>query len=1003
MAKNPEVTNENQLNAALNQLYEEQFFAVCDTKAQLKQWIKTFLDIDLPDCTIDDNSNSNPMDFIWDVYSAAKDGDPNRTTFVVAASRNSAKTLASSIIEFLLMVHFARDIVHMAAILDQSLAAIRYLDKYLALPIISKFAKTDSKRIKELNRLPSSPHRPVGYSKLQVVVSTKKSANAQRASCLTNESKVLCLSGKNNKVGYISIGQIVSEFSRGNSRKVLSFNPKTGVMEKKDIIAAIKKKDYVYQLTFDNDSIVRATKDHKFCTLNGNLESAISVENMKLGDEIESIEKFSIDSEWKDVFSAEDIVTGSLLGDGCLFQRKNKPDGTPYFGNSFFSMTKTETVMNYMEWVVQKLSVFSRMRISNPRKSGYTGKYTNRNVSSGQHEYWTDLRKKWYPNGKKIVPKDLQLNMKSLAIWLMDDGGPGLRSIHSASFSKEENLFLVDQINNLLQAPVAELRNYYSSNKQKSFYQIELKISQIPNDKLAELYSLIHPDYRYKLKGRAVRIPFIKNKTKLKEKIFIGERMVYDIEVEDNHNFFVENLSSRNCLIFDELDLIDKDILSEATFIADPDRSGKPPIFIYLSSRKSSSGPIQQKIDEADVPNSGIRLHKWSIVDWMQACPPERHKPEYPKELLHVHTETLEVIPNTAFQALNPEYKQAYSSILAFEGCKACPVFSICRTKSAKQQSKSKMLRDIGFVKNTLLNAGDPDKINAQILNLKPESSGIVFNKFNRNLHVKPTADIWYFAFNVYPTDRMGNPREPSKEELIKELRQNGWRLHCGVDFGFVDPAVAILIAYKKSDDKVIVLHTESSTGYANPDWLAYIKENIYLKYGFDLLCPDTADKSSTSVASSMNMPARGEKPLTIDAGVSWLRSKLWNAMRQQVHFMILDDTKNMFLVKCMESWTYARGLMGYDYSRFADDDWTHGPDALRYAIDPFITSNTSVIQASQVDQFDFTKKANFTTVEGMQEALRIHYASEYNVDIAKKNDEDAEKMLKSGSATILF
>lgn len=639
MAKNSEVTNENQLNAALNQLYEEQFFAVCDTKAQLKQWIKTFLDIDLPDCTIDDNSNSNPMDFIWDVYSAAKDGDPNRTTFVVAASRNSAKTLASSIIEFLLMVHFARDIVHMAAILDQSLAAIRYLDKYLALPIIAKFAKTDSKRIKELNRLPSSPHRPVGYSKLQVVVSTKKSANAQRASCL----------------------------------------------------------------------------------------------------------------------------------------------------------------------------------------------------------------------------------------------------------------------------------------------------------------------------------------------------------------------------IFDELDLIDKDILSEATFIADPDRSGKPPIFIYLSSRKSSSGPIQQKIDEADVPNSGIRLHKWSIVDWMQTCPPERHKPEYPKELLHVHTETLEVIPNTAFQALNPEYKQAYSSILAFEGCKTCPVFSICRTKSAKQQSKSKMLRDIGFVKNTLLNAGDPDKINAQILNLKPESSGVVFNKFNRNLHVKPIADIWYFAFNVYPTDRMGNPREPSKEEIIKELRQNGWRLHCGVDFGFVDPAVAILIAYKKSDDKVIVLHTESSTGYANPDWLAYIKENIYLKYGFDLLCPDTADKSSTSVASSMNMPARGEKPLTIDAGVSWIRSKLWNAMRQQVHFMILDDTKNVFLVKCMESWTYARGLMGYDYSRFADDDWTHGPDALRYAIDPFITSNTSVIQASQVDQFDFTKKANFTTVEGMQEALRIHYASEFNVDIAKKNDEDAEKMLKSGSATILF
>ena len=75
MSKKQNAGNENELNAALNQLYEEQFFAVCDTKPQLKKWIKTFLDIDLPDCTVDENSNSNQMDFIWDVYSAAKDGD----------------------------------------------------------------------------------------------------------------------------------------------------------------------------------------------------------------------------------------------------------------------------------------------------------------------------------------------------------------------------------------------------------------------------------------------------------------------------------------------------------------------------------------------------------------------------------------------------------------------------------------------------------------------------------------------------------------------------------------------------------------------------------------------------------------------------------------------------------------------------------------------------------------------------------------------------------------
>ena len=41
---------------------------------------------------------------------------------------------------------------------------------------------------------------------------------------------------------------------------------------------------------------------------------------------------------------------------------------------------------------------------------------------------WKELRQKWYPNGKKIVPTDLVLTPETLAYWYMDDGTANTRS-----------------------------------------------------------------------------------------------------------------------------------------------------------------------------------------------------------------------------------------------------------------------------------------------------------------------------------------------------------------------------------------------------------------------------------------------------------------------------------------------------------------------------------------------------------------------------------------------
>lgn len=628
------------LQKQLEEIYEQQFWSPCSSRGQLQQWIKTFLNIELPDYVVSEHSNSCPMDFVWDVYNAALTGNPDKTSFVVAASRNSMKTLSSAIVEFLMMVHFGRDIVHQAAILDQSLACIDYLDKFLMLPMVAKFFKSDSKRLKVIQNTPLNPHKKIGYAKLKVIVATKKSANAQRASVL----------------------------------------------------------------------------------------------------------------------------------------------------------------------------------------------------------------------------------------------------------------------------------------------------------------------------------------------------------------------------VFDELDLIDKDILSESTFIADPDRTGKPPIFIYLSSRKSSVGPIQEKMDLANDPVNGISLHKWNVVDFLKPCPPTVHKPELPKSKMYIHRDTLMVRDELAYINIPPNMQAAYDMVEAYEGCLKCPIFIACRTRAVDQKGSSPSLRDVPFVASALREAGDPEKISAQLLNLKPESGGTVFNKFSRLIHKKNAEEAWFFAFGQYATDTYGKPRPVDKNELIKELRQNGWRFHCGVDFGWVDTAAAVLVAFQKNTEKIIIIHAEASPGFSNQDWLTYVKNRIYDQYGFDLLCPDTADKSSPTFAASLGMPSRNTKPAKIDTGVSWLRTRLWNASRQESQLVILDDPLNPaleLLMQSFEKWQYLKTTMGFDFSQFQDDEWTHMLDCCRYAVDPFIPKHVATLSSVQSDNASRAGAVHVDTIQGMKELIKEHMFDQYG--IIMKDAEEEKTINTAGGINISF
>jgi hypothetical protein len=98
----------------------------------VKDWARMFLDLELPLEITDPDSNTSPLDAIWQVYCAAKNnsGDIN-PGYILMSCREGMKTVSVAILELLLMLHFSRTVAHGAATETQSSVAIGYINDFV--------------------------------------------------------------------------------------------------------------------------------------------------------------------------------------------------------------------------------------------------------------------------------------------------------------------------------------------------------------------------------------------------------------------------------------------------------------------------------------------------------------------------------------------------------------------------------------------------------------------------------------------------------------------------------------------------------------------------------------------------------------------------------------------------------------------------------------------------------------------------------------------------------
>lgn len=268
--------------------------------------------------------------------------------------------------------------------------------------------------------------------------------------------------------------------------------------------------------------------------------------------------------------SLEEAIAGTLLGDGGI-SLAGRTRLIPYYGYGH-ALDQCALTNEIAQALGRPTTVTKRSS-----KHGFANAQPFVTVRSA-HPMFGALRRKWYPNGKKVVPIDLKLTPITLAWWFMDDGSRCVsdrrkgkpRRTQLEQFRLYTNGFSVDDTDRLV-----DLLAGLGIRVRKYNYGLGwfLVFRKGEGRKLQEMIApYVLPDLQYKLspefRGRYVGADLRMNGETVYteaslQSVEVGARrqeryyrrasgrdmdfsVKYDIEVEGHHCFFVEGTLVHN-------------------------------------------------------------------------------------------------------------------------------------------------------------------------------------------------------------------------------------------------------------------------------------------------------------------------------------------------------------------------------------------------------------------------------------------------------------------------
>lgn len=361
--------------------------------------------------------------------------------------------------------------------------------------------------------------------------------------------------------------------------KVWSYNEKTKQNEWKRILNVWDRGEKAISkiLTKDNGGI-KATKNHKFFTYN---RGWVELQNLLPGDLLKT--EYQDRKRGRTLLNAdqEQIILGMQLGDGSIQN----------IGNSSYRCSNIHSIKqsDYLHWKAERLDV---KNIEYVEKNGYAQKPAERYKTKTFYSSY-DI--------KNLTECIQRIDERGLAISWMDDGyfhKSGYGVWWCCAMNKAARDLLLDKLNSLGYscAPDSIIKN------NKTYHTIRFRVGGFKKfqEKIAKFMC---PSMAYKISeeyhdqiGTYEWDKTIQTCTVVDSlEIDYDYQKVYDIEVEDNHNFYVCNKYSKKLILAHNCQSVSP--LQVKTFLS---RMGKNSKCVLL-------GDLRQK-DSPNYEESGLEI-----------------------------------------------------------------------------------------------------------------------------------------------------------------------------------------------------------------------------------------------------------------------------------------------------------------------------------------------------------------------------------------------------------
>lgn len=184
----------------------------------------------------------------------------------------------------------------------------------------------------------------------------------------------------------------------------------------------------------------------------------------------------------------KEFIDGLLLGDASIVYGNRDKSLYPRL-----TLSRKDEDKDYLFWQYDLFKEFygTEPKLKRCFDKRFGTEYYQYHLQTKSGKVFTEYREKWYPNGVKIVPRDIKLSPMLLLVWLLDDGCIVRSSKNGLTIKLSTDGFTEDDV-----AFLANLLSKYLNDKFHVYRNgngFIIKASTVPAMKFIKMIESIFP------------------------------------------------------------------------------------------------------------------------------------------------------------------------------------------------------------------------------------------------------------------------------------------------------------------------------------------------------------------------------------------------------------------------------------------------------------------------------------------------------------------------------